>query len=310
MNRIIEVAAKKGLTVKEGVKTQNNGKELKTYLFRRHDDDVVVPQFEKVAIDSVADDELEAFFDKYIMPAFDADIVKKDKGAPGYMIDLLRTGTVLPAAINAEANEELLRQIPHRRVMDLALVYRLIVSTGADGVSSVLYTNQNMLLAGVTEEDLFRRAVEYARENIRIEDIYDILDENGHMLENEEILNSRSGMVVIRNESLLFGAGLLALWALEDGIAIDLYSNKPLFVLPSSIHDVIVVIGADAGKEDIGFVTSMVKQVNATEVSPEERLSNSVYIYEPETKKVKLARCGEPLLGCDKEESLLREMLA
>lgn len=310
MERIIEMATKKGLWVSESAKRQNNGKELKTCLFRLHEGDAVSAVFEKRHFDNLADEALEAFFDEHVLPAFEEEIVKKESEAPDFIIDLLRTGTVFPVAINAEANEEILSEIPHRRVMDLALVYRLIVSMEGDAVSSVLYTNHSMEIAGITEEDLFRRALDYAKENIRISNVADILKENNYEFDLDETKEAKGELYAIRNATPWFGGGLLALWALEEGITIDLESDIPLFVLPSSLHEIIVLKGIDASKEDVDFPFSMVKNVNTTQVNSEERLSNSVYRYDPETKKVSLAKCGEPLRVCEEYERFLREMFA
>ena len=310
MERIMEMAARKGLFVREGVKTLNNGMEMKTYLFSADEGDVVLAQFEKECVDAAAEDDLERFFDEYIVPALEAEIVRKGNDAPQYMIDLFRTGTVFPAAINAEANEDLLKGIPHRRIMDLALVYRLIVNVTEDDICSVLYTNQNMMLAGLTEENLFERAVEYARENICTEDVYDVLAKHNFEYGARGTQGHRGELIVIRNETRWFGAGILALWAMEDGITLDLESDKPLFVLPSSIHELLVVRAVDASEEDVTYPAEMVKDVNSTRVSPEERLSNSVYMYDPETKKVKMAKYGEPLSCCDEMVSYLRRMHA
>lgn len=310
MERIIEMAAKKGLLVKKGTKTLNNGEKRKTYIFSSHDDDVVMAMFEKDLVDAVSENRLELLFDECIVPVLEAEELKKGEDAPQYIIDLLRTGTIFPEAINAEANEELLKEVPHRRIMDLALVYRVLVSTEGDAVRSILYTNQNMKLAGITEEELFRRAVDYARKNIWSEDVYTILGKSNCEIDEETIRAHRGDMVMFRYKIGMFGAGILALWAMEDGITIDLQSDKPLFVLPSSIHELLVVRTMDASKDDVMYLASMVKDVNSTQVDADVRLSNSVYMYDPETKKIKLAKCGEPLFCCDEYESYLRKKLA
>lgn len=296
--------------VSESVKRQNNGKELKTCVFRMHEGDTVSAVFEKHHFDSIADENLEEFFDEHVLPAFEEDIVKKEDEAPEFIIDLLRTGTVFPVAINAEANEEILAEIPHRRVMDLALVYRLIVSMEGDAVSSVLYTNRTMMLAGISEAELFERAMDYARANICVRSVFDILKERPCEFDLDELKGKKGELVVIRNETPWFGGGILALWAMDEGITIDLDSDIPLFVLPSSIHELLVVKGVDASKEDVEFLASMVKNVNTTKVNAEERLSNSVYQYDPETKKVTLAKQGDSLSFCEDFENFLRAWIA
>lgn len=50
------------------------------------------------------------------------------------------------------------------------------------------------------------------------------------------------------------------------------------FILPSSIHETIVV--PDNGEFDYRVLQDMVQTINASEVSPEERLSDHVYHYD------------------------------
>ena len=50
------------------------------------------------------------------------------------------------------------------------------------------------------------------------------------------------------------------------------------FILPSSVHEVLIVPKND--QMDLKTLESMVQDVNATQVSPEERLSDHVYAYD------------------------------
>lgn len=59
-----------------------------------------------------------------------------------------------------------------------------------------------------------------------------------------------------------------------------------LYILPSSIHEVIAV-PASMGKPD--ELAQMVAEVNMAQVSLEERLSNQVYHYDKDLRKVSLA---------------------
>ena len=56
------------------------------------------------------------------------------------------------------------------------------------------------------------------------------------------------------------------------------HNTKTVAILPSSIHEMILVTGAD--KSDEMALSSMVTDVNATEVTPEERLTNRAYFME------------------------------
>ena len=50
------------------------------------------------------------------------------------------------------------------------------------------------------------------------------------------------------------------------------------FILPSSIHEVLLL--RDDGNMDYRALEAMVREINATQVAPEERLSDQVYHYD------------------------------
>jgi hypothetical protein len=85
-------------------------------------------------------------------------------------------------------------------------------------------------------------------------------------------------MKVITNEDSTFGAINMideyTLLALAEEV------NDDLCILPSSIHEVIVVPFSEVYGNPL---VDMVRNINATVVAPEEVLSNNVYIYRKET---------------------------
>ena len=62
--------------------------------------------------------------------------------------------------------------------------------------------------------------------------------------------------------------------------------NDNLIILPASRHEVIVL--PQNGTEDFGFLKAMVEEVNATQVAPVDVLSNSVYLYERDSRQIRL----------------------
>jgi hypothetical protein len=59
------------------------------------------------------------------------------------------------------------------------------------------------------------------------------------------------------------------------------------FILPSSIHECLLI--PDDGQFTVDTLESMVREVNATTVSPEDQLTDSVYHYDSENKIFELA---------------------
>lgn len=62
--------------------------------------------------------------------------------------------------------------------------------------------------------------------------------------------------------------------------------GNDLYILPSSIHEVLLLPVSMGTPEELAGI---VKEVNRTLVLPEERLSDSVYRYDRESGKVRIA---------------------
>ena len=69
-----------------------------------------------------------------------------------------------------------------------------------------------------------------------------------------------------------------------SGLAQELGSD--LYILPSSIHE-ILLLPVSAGKPE--ELAEIVKEVNRTQVQPEERLSDSVYLYDRKSGEIRIA---------------------
>jgi len=69
--------------------------------------------------------------------------------------------------ISAEINKELLTDIPHDRIEDLAAVYRFALNSGEMGkgmAASILITNRMIDMMGITHEQLKNDALSNAPE--------------------------------------------------------------------------------------------------------------------------------------------------
>ena len=82
------------------------------------------------------------------------------------------------------------------------------------------------------------------------------------------------------------GAGVLAYQDFMDKAAEK--AGGDFFILPSSIHEILIV--PDNGKMNLKDLEAMVKEVNATQVSPADKLTDSVYHYD---SKAKIFELGE-----------------
>lgn len=95
----------------------------------------------------------------------------------------------------------------------------------------------------------------------------------------QETLQESSEMptfFVVTNTDRIDGAGVIFYPEFMDSMG-ELLGND-FFILPSSIHEMLVL--PDDGQVDAEMLRDMVKEVNATQVAPAERLTNDVYHFD------------------------------
>lgn len=206
--------------------------------------------------------------------------------------------------INYRMNLELLKDVPHIKYLDLAIVFYCVVLNEQLGNGSILVHNEQLKNWNVELKELMTEAMvnmmKYYPPQMKdmmniIEEIYrqnkdETLDFAGDMEEREALLkapfqnigDSDVKMYVLTNSSRLNGASaILYIDLLEE---IGQYFKKDYFILPSSIHEVILI----PWKEDISsdFLSEMVSEINTTELKKEEILSNHAYLYSIQKKKI------------------------
>lgn len=191
--------------------------------------------------------------------------------------------------INFEWNKKLLEEVPHCKLCDLAVVCRIkLIKDETEQVGCIIkkYMIEKW---GITEAMLFEEAFKHLqKEDFHIKDIRTVIQEilgmDSEMVEEEQ-LETEEGkptMYVMSNKDKLYGAsGILCTEILND---FSEKHQKNFFVLPSSLHELIFI--ADDGSVTKEYLKEMVEQVNEKCVDAEEKLSNSVYYYRREERKV------------------------
>lgn len=89
-------------------------------------------------------------------------------------------------------------------------------------------------------------------------------------------------MYVLTNEQKTNGAAVILNEKVMDQISEKV--GGEFYILPSSVHELLIV-PRDAGME-VSELEKMVCEVNATQVSVEERLSDHVYAYDAQTHEI------------------------
>ena len=195
--------------------------------------------------------------------------------------------------VNKEQNREMLAKVPHRDFQDLAVIYRWLVDKSPDGIMSTIITDGIAERIGMTEEQLFMHSVENTKElfppKIQTMDevIMEMMDMDREFAEAMGLMADRDPketMWVLTNERGLNGAVSMLyeenLQKIANRVGTDMY------ILPSSTHETILV-SVEMG--DAQSLAEMVNEINMSQVELKDRLSNNVYHYDKDLRKVTLA---------------------
>ncbi len=182
-------------------------------------------------------------------------------------------------------NEELLRSVPHFQYLDLAIVFCCLFTEEPYANASTLIYGRHLDVWGVSADDLFDIAMENTPRLLpfRCDSLVDILSsamgdgQDGEAARQPEgALRSPIPMYVLSNRQRFFGAGtILYKNSLRDASNV---LGDSLYILPSSIHEVIVIPASRVESPEL--LPSLVREINETEVSADEVLSDNVYLYE------------------------------
>lgn len=188
--------------------------------------------------------------------------------------------------INAEKNMERLGGMPHREFLDLAAIYRVTVREHESGTVSFAVSNENCEKYGITKMELHTASMRnMGRDGFRVRTIESVIAEMTGIPEEET--GRRSSMWVLSNTCACNGATVMLFSEYFDRLARDIKSD--LYILPSSIHEVLAV---PAGENDPGELRRTVGEVNsgkAFEGFEDEILSGNVYRYSPENSAFSIA---------------------
>ena len=192
---------------------------------------------------------------------------------------------------SAEANKEVLENAPHQLKEDLAITYHVAVGKDQDGLSSMFIKNDLLEQYGISAEQLHEDAMKSSprimapevssmgaiMEELVEKDLFMMSPEEREMLQ-ESIRESAQmpTFFVVTNQQRIDGAGVIFYPEFMDNMG-ELLGND-FFILPSSIHQMLVF--PDDGQVDAEMLRDMVKEVNATQVAPAERLTNDVYHFD------------------------------
>ncbi len=191
--------------------------------------------------------------------------------------------------VNYELNKEFLSNVPHLKKMDLALIPLFVVNKDFETTASVTIKNTFLDKWNVDVDTLFADALNNAPTILKPVccSLFKTVFEKKHMelMELDEVKLADDDLLILTNENKINGSSCVFYPDALQTIAQKLDSD--LFIIPSSIHEVLVMRRID--NISIEELNNLINFVNTSEVSASEVLSDHVYIYNRDERSLSMA---------------------
>ena len=197
--------------------------------------------------------------------------------------------------INADKNEELLKDVPHERLEDLAVIPRYRVRDDA----SFIVKNDICSSLHMTSEEVLEAA--HANTNDQEFETKGMAEVLGDVMKSQglsddyadEVLGMTDGpnvLYVLTNQSKVDGAAALTSEQAMESAYERIKSEHPdmndMYVLGSSRHELILI--PDDAVDNEEFLRSMHMDIQSTELVESDRLTDNIYRYIVATKQLSI----------------------
>lgn len=177
--------------------------------------------------------------------------------------------------VNQEKNHALLQNIPHVPYLDMAIVFVCCVTELKQEFATILIQNKHLELWNLSPEQLYTIAKQNTPSLLPF-----LLEPMEHALCN--LIDTSLSffetlpLYILTNQLKINGATSMLYDGVLKQIADRLKSD--LIILPSSIHEVILLPATDDLLQAYDYNT-MINEVNATQLARDEILSDHAYYY-------------------------------
>lgn len=176
--------------------------------------------------------------------------------------------------VSFEKNRKFLKDAPHLRWNDLAIVFYYALEEDLVEGGSIAVKRQHMLMWKQNAESLYRQAGRNMKRSmpellVSMREL--VMELTGVWIRAEDTVP----MYVLTNQDKRFGASAM-LYSERIGELAERFGSD-LLILPSSVHEVLLI--PDDHSREYDSYRQMVEEVNRTQVEPEEVLSYGLYRY-------------------------------
>jgi len=207
-----------------------------------------------------------------------------------YLIDFDKVkDNIVYKLINYEKNKELLSGVPFIEFLDLAIVFYIKVDNKYIQDGFIMINNDILKKWDIDKDTLYSIAKKNTSNiyKIKVTRVFDLIYDR---LSDEEkkifSLDEDYPLFILSNEQICNGAYCL----LDTDTLSSLCEmhESSLYIIPSSIHETLFIPEKDTDL-DLDYMTAMVRSVNTFDLPEHEYLSDHVYYFDRDEKKLSIA---------------------
>ncbi len=182
--------------------------------------------------------------------------------------------------INYSENENMLKDVPYIRFLDLAVTFHVLFEISNFGIATMLIRNEHLEMWSATREEVHVCAKRNTERLLPYEfkTMNSVLEE----MTGDEYWSEEDYMYVLSNSIRSFGAAAMLY---ENRLKyIGEYLGESYYLLPSSVHEVIII--PERYSLEHKALSKMIQEINTTQVPSEEILENHAYYYDREKEEL------------------------
>ena len=189
-------------------------------------------------------------------------------------------GKLAVKLVNYKENLVMLKDLPFKRFLDLAIVCYVLIGKMGKNTASILVRQEYRKIWKVSEEELFLQAMENTPKILppELKSINVLIQEafSGQEVVDDVVYQDGEVPMYVLTNTMHFNGAVAMLY--KDVVS-DFAEclGTDLYILPSSIHEVILIPRVSEIEKHV--LEQMVREVNQEEVEQIERLSDRVYCY-------------------------------
>lgn len=184
--------------------------------------------------------------------------------------------------VNTERNAALLETIPSVPFLDLSIIFKIYLYSDSTGTATTTVTNKLISLWRADTDIIYKAAMANTPvlQEYTLYSMSDVLAKLIPEMDIKEII-ADIDMFVLTNKETSCGCGCILYPHVLERFSKQI--DDDFFIFPSSRHEVILTT---AHGKDADSLKQMVREINATQVLQEDFLSDNIYYYSKETKKI------------------------